>query len=267
MVRTVLARDPRGFMWERALWLAGKHTGSTLRRLRWRMPESLVPVSAHLDSAKNNSEVLWFLTEVFAKYTTLTKGVVTRDNTGILGAHVMQFESASSNMSLASVQLWARLVPPVAATPAQARKLKLLLKKKSPQFHFCHCQNLTVPRRARLKFVHSSRLIQRKSLVSWWKKVEHFILHAKSFTHAMMHTTEYRFELSTGHVADNQLPVRIHAGKKTVIFDPIPTVTKQYLNRMQNSNPKITKFTNSNKTVFSKITNSNKTVFETVMQT
>ena len=27
LVTTVAARDPRGFMWERALWLAGKHTG------------------------------------------------------------------------------------------------------------------------------------------------------------------------------------------------------------------------------------------------
>ena len=76
-VRTVAAKDPRGFMW--ALWLAGKHTGSTLLGLRCRMPESLVPVSAHLGSANENSEVLWFLTEVFAE-------VVAR---GILGAHVM----------------------------------------------------------------------------------------------------------------------------------------------------------------------------------
>ena len=40
LVRTVAARDPRGFMWRGPLWLAGKHTGSTLLRLRWRMPES-----------------------------------------------------------------------------------------------------------------------------------------------------------------------------------------------------------------------------------
>ena len=33
-VRTVAARDPRGFMWRRVLWLPGKHTGSTLLRLR-----------------------------------------------------------------------------------------------------------------------------------------------------------------------------------------------------------------------------------------
>ena len=75
-----------------------------------------------------------------------------------------------------------------------------------------------------MKLVHSSRLIQRKSLVSWWKKVEHC---TQSRTHAMMLTTDYRFELSTVHVADNQLPVRIHAGNKTVIFDPIRTVIKQ----------------------------------------
>ena len=33
-LRTVAARDPHGFMWKRVLWLAGKHTGSTLLRLR-----------------------------------------------------------------------------------------------------------------------------------------------------------------------------------------------------------------------------------------
>ena len=59
LVRTVAARDPRCFMWERVLWLAGKHAGSTLLRLRWRMTESLAPVSAHLDSANDDSEFLW----------------------------------------------------------------------------------------------------------------------------------------------------------------------------------------------------------------
>ena len=72
-VRTVAVSEARGFMWERALWLVGKHTGS--------MRVSLVPVSAHLDSANDNSELLWFLTEVFAKHPILTQEVVTRDNT------------------------------------------------------------------------------------------------------------------------------------------------------------------------------------------
>ena len=138
---------------------------------------------------------------------------------GVLGAHVMYLESASSKMSFTGMQLWARIVPPVAATPAQPRKLKLLLKKR-PQFLVCHCQNLTVPGRARLKLVHSSRLVQRESLVSWWKKVEHC---KQSRTHAMMQTTDCRFELSTARVADDQLLVRIHAGKK----HQISTLSKQ----------------------------------------
>ena len=79
--------------------------------------------------------------------------------------------------------------------------------------------------------------------------------------------------------ADNRLPLRTldscrqsitgsnSRRQKTVIFDPIPTVIKQYLNSMQNSSPKISKITNINTTVFSKFPNSNKTVFETAMQT
>ena len=76
--------------------------------------------------------------------------------------------------------------------------------------------------------------------------------------------------------ADNRLPLRTldstrcrqsFACRKTQIkssiFRPIPTVIKQYLNSMQNSNPKNYKTkTNSNKTVFSKFPNSNETVFE-----
>ena len=98
--------------------------------------ESLVLVSA--DSANANSEVLLFLTEVFAKYQILTEEVLKKREHGIPGAHVMQLESASREMSFTGMQLWARLVLPVAATPSQPRKLKLLLKKKkkSPQFHF-----------------------------------------------------------------------------------------------------------------------------------
>ena len=60
-------------------------------------------------------------------------------------------------------------MPLVAATPTQPRELKLARKK--PKFDFCHCQNLTVLKRPRLKLVHPSRQIQRKSLVSW-RKVE-----------------------------------------------------------------------------------------------
>ena len=115
------------------------------------------------------------------------------------------------------MQLWARLVPPVAATPAQPRKLKLL-RNKSTQSHFCHCQNLTVPRRARLKLVHPSWRIQHKSLVSWWKKVEHC---TQSRTHAMMQTIDYRFELSTVHVADNPLHVE-KTQTKNSNFRPYP---------------------------------------------
>ena len=39
-------------------------------------------------------------------------------------------------------------------------------------------------------------------------------------THTMMQTIEYRFELSTAPVADNQFPVRNHAGRKGVFSTP-----------------------------------------------
>ena len=54
-------------------------------------------------------------------------------------------------------------------------------------------------------------VVGEKKSPSWWKKVEHC---TQSRTHAMLQTIDYRFELSTVHVADNQLPVRNHAGKK-----------------------------------------------------
>ena len=135
-------------------------------------------------------------------------------------------------------------MPPVAATPAQPHKLKLL-RRKSPLFDFCHCQNLTMPRRSRLKLVHPSRLVQRISLVPWRKKVEHC---TQSHTHAMIQKIDDRFEPSTVNVADNPLHVVRSAKKNTVLFDPIltlilqlsPTVIKQYLNT----------FSNSDKTVF-----------------
>ena len=137
-------------------------------------------------------------------------------------------------------------------------QIEIVAEKKSPQFHFCHCQNLTVPRTARLKLVHSSRLVQRRCLVSWWKKEEHC---TQSRTHAMMHTIDYRFELSTVHGEENQLPVRLRQAKKE-IFDPIPTVStvcKTVIPKLQNSPTVILK-------VFSKISNSNKTVLEKVFE-
>ena len=70
------------FSYGEALWFAGKHIGSTFLRHHCRMPESLLPVSAHLDFANDNSEVLWFSTEVFAIYTILTQEVLTTRNTG-----------------------------------------------------------------------------------------------------------------------------------------------------------------------------------------
>ena len=73
----------------------------------------------------------------------------------------------------------------------------------------------------------------------------------QSRTHATMHTLDSLFELSTVHVADNQLLVRIHAGKNCNFrpnHNSMKTILKQYLNRMQNSIPKITKFNNSNET-------------------
>ena len=139
------------------------------------MPGSWVPVSAHLDSATEKYEVLRFLKEECANYPILTQEVVTGDNEEYW-ANVMQLELASS---ISCVKCWTRQLPPVAATPAQPRKFKLLR------------QNLTVPRRARLKLVHSSRLIQRNSLASWWKKVKHC---TQSCKHVMMQTIDYRFE-------------------------------------------------------------------------
>ena len=100
-------------------------------------------------------------------------------------------------MSFTGPQLRARLVPPVAATPAQPRTLKLW--KKKTQFDFW----------TRLKLVHSIGLTQtQKSRVM--VKVEHCTL----LSARTVQTIDYRFELSTVHVADNQLPVRIDAGKK-----------------------------------------------------
>ena len=72
----------------------------------------------------------------------------------------------------------------------------------------------------------------------------------QSRTHAMMQKMDYRFELSTVNVADNLLHVDRNANKKTVIFNRIPTVTRQDLNSLQNSLPNISKITNINKKVF-----------------
>ena len=65
----------------------------------------------------------------FCKIPNLDTGGRNKRQHGILDAHVMFLESAG-------MQLWAVLVPPVAATPAQPRKLKLLLKNKKPLVSF-----------------------------------------------------------------------------------------------------------------------------------
>ena len=100
-------------------------------------------------------------------------------------------------------------------------RIEVVAGKKRTQFDFCHCQNLTVLARARLNLVHPTGPIQRASLVSWWKKVEHC---TQSRTHAMMQTKDYRFDFSAVHVEDNPLHVDRNAKKK---LDPIPTAMKK----------------------------------------
>ena len=133
------------------------------------------------------------------------------------------------------MQLWARLVPPVATTPAQPRKMKLLRKQK---------QQFDLPWRPRLKLVHPSWLIQRKR--------SRVMVEESGALHAISHARNdavNRVPLRTLHstCCKQSFACRRNANKKTVIFDPIPTVIKQYLNSLQNSNPTMTKFTNSNK--------------------
>ena len=152
------------------------------------MPESLVPVSAHLDFAIDYSEVLWFLTGV-CKMPNLDAGGRNGRQPGILGAHLMYLEPASRNISLTGMQLWARLMPPVAATPAQPRKLKLLPKIKKPSVS---CLPLS----------ESDRQIEVCSFELTNTTQKSRVHHSR--THAMMQTIDYRFELSTVHVADNQ---------------------------------------------------------------
>ena len=60
--RPVAARDPRGFMWERALWLGAKYTGP-----------------AHKDSAREDYVDLWFLNKECANDPILTQEVATGD--------------------------------------------------------------------------------------------------------------------------------------------------------------------------------------------
>ena len=48
--------------------------------LRGRMPASLLPMSAHKDSARENYVVLWFLREECESYPIPTQKVVTGDN-------------------------------------------------------------------------------------------------------------------------------------------------------------------------------------------
>ena len=89
----------------------------------------------------------------------------------------------------------------------------------------------------------------------------------------MVQKIDYSFDLSTVNVAD--IPyMLIETHTKTCHFRRIPTVIKQYLISMQNSNQKHTKFTNSNKTVsvrkfrtvIKQYLNSVQTVFKTVFK-
>ena len=127
-------------------------------------------------------------------------------------------------------------------------QIEVVAGKKGPQFDFCHGVNLTVPWRARLKLVHPSRPIQRDSLVSWWRKVEHC---TQSRTHAMMQTILHRLPLRT---LDSKCCRQFFCTlietetKKGVIFDAIPTVIETLFE--QNSTPKNTKFINSKRTEF-----------------
>ena len=52
----VAARYPRGFMWERALWLAGRHTGSTAAATQKSSVQALIPRIHGLLLQANNSK-------------------------------------------------------------------------------------------------------------------------------------------------------------------------------------------------------------------
>ena len=70
-------------MWNKAWWLVARHTGSDT-------PLKNAKVVGHLDSAKENSKVLWFLTKACAKKkNNLNIGGREKRQHGILGAHVM----------------------------------------------------------------------------------------------------------------------------------------------------------------------------------
>ena len=168
-VRTVVVRDPCSFMRKRTLRLAVKHTDSTLLKLRRRMSVVLKSVSAHLDSAKENSEDLCILKVRCAIYPILTQEVVTRDNKEYpTWCNWNQEAPMSFSRVWNGWHVWCH----------QSRQLQRngnwSCCEKMSQFDFCHWQSLTVRRRTRLKLVHPSRLIQRKSLVSWEKKIEYY---------------------------------------------------------------------------------------------
>ena len=84
----------------------------------------------------------------------------------MLGAHVMQVEPGSSNISLTL-----EMVGTSGASGNSSATMQIEVAEKKKRCDCCHCQNLTVLWRARLKFVHSSRPIQGKSFVSWRKQV------------------------------------------------------------------------------------------------
>ena len=124
-----------------------------------------------------------FLTEACANYPILTQEVMTGDNTEYWAPTWCNWNQEAVT---SFVRVW---------NGGHVWCHQVAAEKKSPHFDFCHCQNLTVPGRARLKLVHPSRLVQRKSLVSRWKEVEHC---TQSRTHAMIQKIDHRMELSTG---------------------------------------------------------------------
>ena len=160
-------------------------------------------------------------------------------------------------------------MPPVAATPTQPRRWKLLLKKK-PSVSFLP---LSESDRAQEGQIEACSF-------EWTNTTQKSRVMVESRKHATMQTIDYRLEPDSACCRQSITGSNSRGQKKQEIFDPIPTILKQKLNSMQNSNPKITKFTNNNKTVsetamqtvleksplsstaIKQDSNSNKTVFE-----